>query len=377
MALDFFRFGSEQRRIILAVHIGKSTIDFVLVERKGGNNTVLSHGTEELLHFTPRQTLEKIFSVCERHAVPKELVATFDHSLFRAKILSFTMPAQASAHRITRSEASEIERDILVRAQKTFQKVVFQESGIRPQEFVSKTVRILDRRISGYPVASLEGFKRGELEFSVLGAFLLDNAASLLAQFSKAHHISRVQAIHLAEALEFYTRAPGREGVYICIEAEKTRIAVRYRGHFSFLGAIDMGSQHFAELFGDVLGMHTPSAQLMQRKYFEGSLSVDVQEKVHLFLLPEARKFGTLLKDTLQEATIALPEHVWIFGRGSALRNLEDLFSGDTLKNLPFSRRPKVAFLYPKDIGKGYFQKDMADPVYTELCFLTSFYTKE
>ena len=373
MSFEFLRWAREERKNFLVVRIGQREIDFLLFGKENGEMHVLAYGSEEISHFTALQTLERIFARIPHKTSVQELIATFDTSSFRAQSIKLILPPQSPPHRIDKAEAFALERDTRTRAERIFQNLLFKESGILPSEFSLRKMDILERRIDGYAVPRLEGFKGGEIEFSVLVMFLLETALSQVEKFAKARKISRVRVIHIAEALKVFTSKPGREGVYLCMEEEKTRVAVHNEGHFLFLGALPMGAHPFAEFFSDVIGMREPSARLLQQRYFEGTLSEEVREKVHKYLLPETRKFGTLLREKLLEAKTALPESVWIFGRGGVLRDLQDVFSDDMLRDLPFVQRPKTRFLLPKDVWEAGHFPGTQDSLYTELCLIGAF----
>ncbi len=373
MSFKFLRFGREERKNFLAVRVGRKEIDFLLFGKENGEIRVFAYGSEEVSHATASQILEKIFARIPRKMAVQELIATFDTSSFRAQSIKLTLPPQLPPRRIDRAEAFALERDTRARAERIFQNILFKESGILPKEFSLRKMDILERRIDGYAVPRLEGFKSGEIEFSVLVMFLLETALAQVEQFAKTHRISHVRVIHIAEALEAFTKETRREGVYLCIEEEKTRVAVHNEGHFLFLGALPIGAHDFAEFFGDVIGMREPTARVLQQRYFEGALSTEVQEKVYKYLLPEMRKFGTLLKGKLLEAKISLPEFVWIFGRGGVLRDLQVVFNDDMLRDLPCVRRPQTRFLSPKDVWEvGHFLGTQ-DSLYTELCLIGAF----
>ena len=364
----------------MVLRVGLDEIDFLLFSRFARSGTarqkdpsgvqVLSYGVERISHFTARQTLEKIFVQLPKTTDVRELVATFPESQFNAQVIELTTPPILPRHLMDRAEAFSIEKDIRARASRIFQKRLFRESGILPGEFSLRNVKILNRKIDGYPVPKLDGFKRGEIVFSILGMFLLEPPFLPVEQFAKSHGIYDIRVIHIVEAIESFARARNQEGVYLFVQEEKTQIVVQKEGHIVLVDSIPMGENAFTEFFGDFLGMRETTAEAFQEQYFQGNLSQAVREKVQTYLLPEIQKFGTLVKKKLSAAKMALPESIWIFGKGRALRGIQNLFNADELEDLPFSQKPEVRFLLPKEIWEIKDFPGLDDPGYTSLCLL-------
>lgn len=370
MSFWFLHGIPKEGKNFLVLRLGKEEIDFLFFRKELDGVRILSCGSENILYVNARQALEKVFIHLPQTEVIQELVATFDSGCFKAQAIQESFPPSVPPRVIDKAEARSIELDARKRASRIFQRSLFQESGILPGEFSLRRVKILERRIDGYSVPKLEGFKRGEIEFSILGMFLLEPSFLPLEQFAKAHRIVNLRVVHIAEALESFAKKRNRDGIYLHVEEEKTQIAVWKEGQFAFPGDIQMGSHHFTEFFGDVFGMRKAVAEEFQGQYFQRELSQALLEKVSAYLLPEIRKFGTLVKKKLLEAKMALPESIWVFGRGRALRDVGILFSEDALEDLPFSQKPTMSFLLPKQVWDTKNFPGASNPSYTTLCLL-------
>jgi len=154
------------------------------------------------------------------------------------------------------------------------------------------------------------------------------------------------------------------------MEEEKTQIAVLNGDRFAFPGSISVGSDNFTELFSSVFGMRESAAGHFQDQYFSGTLSLAVQEKAHSYLLPEIRKFVTLIQRKLMEVKMVLPDSVHIFGDARALRDWENLFFQDAFEDLPFIQKPKIDFLLPKEVWEVRNFAAVDNPRYTILFLL-------
>ena len=370
MAFRFPHFTSQKENSFLIFRIGKEEIDFLLFQKEISGVRILAYGAESISYLNVRQTLEKIFTQLPQKENIRELIVTFSASQFQAQGIQQTLPRSPSSHLIDRAEALLLEGEIRAKSSRVFQRILFQESGILPGEFSLRKIKILERRIDGYPVPKFEGFKRGEIECSILGMFLLEIPFLPVEQFAKSHKIRNIRVLHIAEAIESLAKKRNQEGVYLCVEEEKTQIALQKEGHFVFLGSISMGEDNFTEFFGHLLGMRETTAEAFQEQYFRGDLSQTMQEKVQTSLLPEIRKFGILIKKKLSSAKMVLPSFVWIFGKGRALRNIQYVFGNEEFEDLPFSQKPEVSFLLPKEVWEVKEFPGGNDPVYTTLCLL-------
>lgn len=356
------RLLSRKKHGVLVVRIGKQTVDFVFFAHEASAPEIIAWGSEDISYMNVRDTLEKIFARLPNKESLQELVATFEASMFRASVTQLSVPLAATPHIITRTEALAMEREAQDRATRHMQDTVLKESGIVPHEFALRRVRILERKIAGYRVARLEGFERRPIELSILALFLLEKQFKPLDQFVKTHRIRKVQVLHIAEALEMFAQRHGREGVYLCVEEEKTQIAVRQRERFLFPGAIPMGDERFQEIVGHVLGMSPHAAAVLRRRYFQGALSKAAKKKLTSFLLPDIQKFAMLIQAKLQELQIVLPSRLWLFGRVHAFAYAQELFAGD--------EELKTEFLLPRDVWEISTNSLAQDPLYTPLCLL-------
>lgn len=367
------RLAPKSRNGTLVLRIGKEEIDFLFFRNRQNSAEVVSYGTEARAFFGVRQTLEKIFIHLPQNRTIQQLLVTFEAGEFRAQVVEQTLLPNSFPHFIDQAESISIERAVKRRAERIFNKNLFEESGILPREFALQRITIVERRINGYQVSKLRGFKSGEIEFSLLGVFLLESAFLPIEQFAKAHHIRNVQVLHMAEALESFAERKKHKGIYLCVEEEKTQIAIHTEERFQFSGIIPVGAHQFNELFSEALGMRESTAKVFADQYFHHELSLPVQEKLHIFLLPEIKKFGTLVKQKLLEAKVTLPEFVWVFGRGSALRDLESVFDQTMVEDLPFSQKPTIRFLLPKNVWLAQKFSGTTNPLYTLLCLMAAF----
>lgn len=364
----------------MVLRVGLEEIDFLFFSRfarSGGARQkelagpqVLAYGSEPISHFTVRQALEKIFTQLPKTKNIQVLVATFPESQFNAQMVELALPPILPRHLIDKREAFSIEKDVLARASRILQKSLFAESGILPSEFSLRKVKILNRKIDGYPVLKLDEFQKGEIVFSILGMFLLEPPFLPVEQFAKSHGMYDIRVIHITEAIESFAKKRNQEGVFLYMEEEKTQVVVQKEGHIAFLGGIPMGQSAFTEFFGDVLGMQETTAEAFQERYFQGNLSQAVREKVQIYLLPEVKKFGTLVKEKLLGAKMTLPDPIWIFGKARALRDIQNILSDEELQNLPFLQKPETRFLLPKEIWELKDFPGQDDPIYTALCLL-------
>jgi len=176
----------KKGKSFLVLRLGKEEIDFLVFQEDSTGIQILLHGNEPMLHFSVRQVLEKIFDELPHGQSIQELIVTFHASQFHAKVVRHSFPSRAPSSLMSKAEAMAIEKDACVQAARTSQKILLKESGILPNEFSVRRVNILERKIDGYVVPQLEGYKKGEIELVILSMFLLEPPVLSLRRVCKS-----------------------------------------------------------------------------------------------------------------------------------------------------------------------------------------------
>jgi len=361
---------SKKGRGVLVLLIGEGALSFLLFEETGKEVRVLTSGQREAYLSNLEQNLVDLFAQLNKTRRIRQVVVSFSSEVFKAQIIKETIRRSTPSHPIDRKEAHSLEEKMRARAKRSFHKMLFADTGILPADFEFRSMEVLGHKIDGYEVQELEGFKGGDVESTILGTFLLRKPFSFVKKAAKRFGIQDIVVVHIAKALARYSERTENDGVFLSIEQRRTQIVVSHQGTFALTNPVAMGEENFNDVFSEALGMKENIASEFQEQYFRGELSKALMSKVRTLLLPEVKNFGTLITRQLEEVKISLPEHVWIFGSGSNIRDIANLFGEDIQEDLPFSEPPTIDFLLPEHILKVRDFPGSKNPHYTGLFLL-------
>jgi hypothetical protein len=363
---------NKKNQSVGVLHVKPGEVEFLFFQDSKGTRKVLSYGVEQGAEWNTAKLLDTAVTQAKKHGNIAELIVTFPVDHFRAYITEEKIAPMPSRHMIGVKEARELEKQMETAIQRTFRRLLFRETGILPDDFNLQRVASLARSIDGYRVSHLDGYKRGEIEFSVLGLFLLEPLLTLVKKVAKKHDISKIQVVHIVEAIAKFAEAKGKEGVYLFVEEENTQIAIWKEGELSFPGIVKMGSRQFLDVLADEFGMQKNMAEELEKKHGAGTLSEETKERLQAALLPELKKFGTLVKSRFTQAKLPLPESLFIFGKGNALRDIQTIFGENIEEEIPFQGKLSLVSLLPKDVWEDVEFSGKGDSLYTALCLLGS-----
>jgi hypothetical protein len=363
-------FQQKKGKVVLVLSIGERALHFILFEEKGEEVRVLTSGQREVYLSNLEQILVDLFAQLTKSARIRDMVVSFSSEIFKAQIIKEPFVRSTPKHSIDAKEAKRLEEKIRTRAKRSFNTILFEDSGILPGDFDFRSMQVLSHKVDGYEVVGLEGYKGSEVEFTLLGTFLLRKPFAVLKKAAKRYRIEHIQVVHIAEALVKYSEQKEQDGVFLSIEHTRTQVIISRGDNVALGEPIPAGEEHFLEVFGEGLGMKENIASEFQDQYFRGELSDILTQKVKALLLPEVKNFGTLVLQELEEAKISLPEQVWIFGSGSNIGDITGLFEHRVKEEFPFSEPPSVAFLLPQHIRAVKDFPGSHNPSYTGLFLL-------
>ncbi len=368
MKVSFFSTRSQKERF-LVLDLSNASFDSALGE-KGSDEKLrmLSLERREVATLSFERTLEYLYLEIQKFQ-PHKIIFSFPSPMLKAKFVTQVFRPTNPKIPIQRREKEFIEKTVLKGALQEMRASLSADSGILPEDFVRVDLSVKEIKVDGYVVSSLEGLKGSRIEFMFLGIFLLRSYGTILQRFTQKYRIRTFKILHPAQAVENFAQKTQKGGLYLDIEDETSQIFAIRDGRLSFASSIPMGGDHFTEIFVESLGMKKNIAREFQEKYFRGMISEELRTKLKALLLPAVKNFATLVKKQLRDIEGVFSPRIFMFGRGSFLKEIHEIFEGDDLKNLPFSRVPEVSFLYPKDV-RSIDTPHKTNPQYTLLFLL-------
>ena len=370
MNLVLPQFRKKRGELVLVLHIDENSISFALFEIQTVNTRILAYGMNDRKSFTLEQNLQEILRQINLRGQISKVVVSFSSHDFRAHVVRGGTKRDNGDFVINERENRSLENEILQRAERDMRKRIIEDSGILPSDFRMNKIEILERKIDGYKVPQFIGVRGKQVECVVLGTFLLLEPFHIIERFVQKNGFKQLEILHIAQAIVYHASKQKKDGIYLYIGNTKTQIGVWRDGKFNFSEGVPVGGDQFIEVFGEVLGMRENIAAEFQERYFTGEVSEEVREKIKSLLLPEIKKFGTLVSKRLYGMKTVLPENIWVFGAGSKIRDIFGMFEEIDETDSAFLQTPTFAFLSPKDILNIENFPHADDPRYTPLFLL-------
>lgn len=262
------------------------------------------------------------------------------------------------AHPHTRIEVQEL-REIIHRVQwKTFERIKEQvewDTG-RTTDIRLINAAVVDVRIDGYRVANPLNFQGKSLSVSVFNAYAplmhigaVDSIADALG----------LELIHVAAEPYAVSASVGYEdildfsGIFIDIGGGTTDIAVVRNGGLEGTKMFALGGRAFSKRLAQALRVSIEEAEVLKIKYGQGTLPRNVAEQFARILMQDSRVWLGGVELSLMEFAEKdlLPANIYLCGGGSALPEIGHVLSSDGwIKKLPFTKKPTISFLQPKDV---------------------------
>lgn len=257
-----------------------------------------------------------------------------------------------------RIEMQEL-KEIIQRVQwKTFERIKEQmewEIG-RSADVKLINAAIVDVRIDGYRVTNPLNFQGKNLSISVFNAYAPMIHLGAIDTIAEALDLEliRVAAEPYAVSMSVgYEDILDFSGIFIDIGGGTTDIAVVRNGGLEGTKMFALGGRAFTKRLAQALRIPFEEAEILKMKYTYGRLPHNVSEQFSRILLQDSKVWLGGVELSLMEFAEKdlLPANIYLCGGGSALPEIgQVLLSDEWTKKLPFTKKPRVNFLQPKDV---------------------------
>lgn len=215
---------------------------------------------------------------------------------------------------------------------------------------------IVDVKIDGYRVTNPVGFQGKEVTVGVYNAFApmvhlgaLQTVASdldldLITVAAEPYAVARSMGVN--EAGEF-------NAIFIDIGGGTTDIAVVTNGGLEGTKMFAIGGRSFTKRLAQVLNVPFGRAEEIKLAYSADMLKEGSKKIVRDAIYADANVWLSGVELALSEFTNVelLPNRILLCGGGSALPEIKEVLTdSDWYKELPFSKKPQVHFIKPKDV---------------------------
>ncbi|MDD3887187.1 MAG: cell division FtsA domain-containing protein [Patescibacteria group bacterium] len=230
------------------------------------------------------------------------------------------------------------------------------ETGLDEIDVKLINAAIVDVRIDGYRIANPIGFQGKDVSISIF------NAYAPLVHLGALESISTdLEMDLLSIAAEPYAVASCQDkedskefsAIFIDIGGGTTDVAVVKNGILEGTKMFGLGGRAFTKRLANDLKINFSEAEEIKIKYSKNLLKQDIVKQVKKALDSDCQVWLSGVELALSEFDHIdhLPSEILLCGGGSALLGIKNALQSDSwVKNLPFTKKPKINFLKPDDV---------------------------
>ncbi len=216
---------------------------------------------------------------------------------------------------------------------------------------------IVDVRIDGYKVTNPLGFQGRDVSIGVFNAYA---PMVHLGALQKIAQELDLDLLSIAAEPYAVARSMGLENtvdfsaIFIDVGGGTTDIAVVRNGGLEGTKMFALGGRAFTKRLAQELNISFEEAEHIKIRYSRGEMGQQVAKRVEKLLGGDCQVWIDGIALSLTEFTDSdlLPARILLCGGGSALPGIKQaLTEKGWTKDLPFSKKPHVSFLQPKDVS--------------------------
>ena len=216
---------------------------------------------------------------------------------------------------------------------------------------------IVDVRIDGYRVTNPLGFQGRDVSIGIFNAYA---PMVHLGALQKIAEELDLDLLSIAAEPYAVARSMGLENtvdfsaIFIDVGGGTTDIAVVRNGGLEGTKMFALGGRAFTKRLAQELNINFEEAEQLKVRYGRRELGRDVASRLEKLLDEDCQVWLDGIELSLGEFADSdlLPSKILLCGGGSALPGIKKALSQkEWLGNLPFSKKPHIGFLQPKDVA--------------------------
>jgi cell division ATPase FtsA len=251
---------------------------------------------------------------------------------------------------VVKKEYQEILQAVFHNTKKEISEEFAQKLNLFPQDFHFLNFEILEIKVDGYKVSSLEKIKGKEIEFQILSTFLPKYYLKDIEKIFKQLNLKVVKIFHEAEGLPFLLSKTKLDAICIDVGGKSTQISLFEKGKLQNIAEFQKGGSDFTQNLSQKLNLLFPEARVLKHDYSLSKLSEKNREKIKGFLMKDCQNWFSLLKENLMVfSKEPLPSKILLFGGGCLLPEIREILKKTEWKNLVFFEKPKIKILQLAD----------------------------
>lgn len=326
----------NSKNSFLVIDVGEYGVHVAVCHEVQGKPLLESPMTHAYTAFSLKERLQEIVEFASTFHVSRT-AWTFVPSVLLSRVLMQSAERKEENTLIQGREKNELEKSILAQAEEKGKQQVSQKTGILPEDLVGVRTMVLEQRVDGYAIPSIERMKGKRIEFRLLLSFLEQRVLNSLANslsFStmgvefiggEAHALDRVYRVAVPSLADT---------LFIDIGELTTRFFLFSDGSLSLLGEFQRGAENFTKAIEQALHLSRQEAIALKEKYAaKERLEKNESSALKELFLEESKLWYQALEKTLSELGGAFVPSTFLFGGGSMLEEIQE-FCEDECKIL-------------------------------------------
>ncbi len=339
-----------------------------LVLRKSDNNfSVIKFAAEDFDRFGVFQsrdfekdllknTINKVLKGLdlEKGKLPKILLNP-SPDVFKGRIAKVDYQRKRAKKEISQKEERVILKAVLNQGEKKAKEEAANFLGFPINEFQTLERKIVEEKISGYPVKGILGHKGGAFEFRVLTLFLFKSISGILYDLEEILGSRDFMIVHPVEGLVSWLSSKNNfSGMFVEIGPNFSQVFLIEKGILKWMTELDLGGNIFNRALSERLGLSEREAEHLKNRFGNRKFSRGTEKIIEEILSKPLTTWFSRLKKELKQSQykfhFVFPEGIYLFGQDSLLSIIKKMLRGGDWDHLAILESPRVNFFSPCDL---------------------------
>lgn len=311
--MKLFSFSHNKEKDFLALDFGSSSIKGLIFNRAGDKINLKKCYASEISQFgvfsakdfqadVIRKALQNVFAALLNDKKPSDFktIISFPSNVLRTVVLDISLKRDNPEIKISHQEESKMREEIIHLAGKKLFQFLQNKQGQDASAFQIVKSRIIEKKISGYRVSTLFGFRGEELDFKVLLVFGFSSHLNFIQQLVKDFDFSDFTIGHEIEGLMAIRKLLGGYKVFIDAGSHSSKIFV-FNDVLETTSEVPMNGEDFTKELSSKLGIGRQQAEELSAGFVSGQISEQASIKIQEVIGPIYNKWQERLDEALKK----------------------------------------------------------------------------